>query len=102
MSAKPTPTPWKFDTETWEIQNNNGHVIADLINSDFMERANEANAAHIVRCVNAMPAMVEALEAAFDYPADVFDLPDNEPFTMTVTGRHLRMVRAALALAKGE
>lgn len=41
-------------------------------------------------------ALKDVLRQCFDYPADHFDIPADEPYTMTVTGRHLHMVRAAL------
>lgn len=40
---------------------------------------------------------VEALEQSFDFPAEVFATAENDTFTMTVTGRHLRMVKDAIA-----
>jgi hypothetical protein len=55
----------------------------------------EANA----RLIAAAPELLEALQQCFDYPADVFSIGDSEPFTMTITGRHLRLVRAAIQKA---
>src|SRR4051812_49282995 len=40
---------------------------------------------------------LEAMERAFDYPADHFDTPENEPYTMTVLGLNLHMVRDSIA-----
>lgn len=50
----------------------------------------------------AVVEMIEALEQAFDFPPDFFDRPDDELEQITVSGRHLRMVRAALARCRGE
>ncbi len=68
---KHTPTPWAVrarwidedeDYKAYEIVRlNSDETIADC---GFTEPAdNGANAAHIVRCVNAFPVMLEALKA---------------------------------------
>lgn len=93
MSAKPTPTPWVADIdETAVIRDSHGNQIAmfTFMNTKTGGRRSAeeviASTRTAVRCVNAMPAMVEALEDAADF----------------VDAELVAKIRAALALAKGE
>ena len=63
---------------------------------------NRFSAVANARLIAAAPELLEALEESFDFPADFFDREDMDVITITVTGRHLRMVRAAIAKARGE
>lgn len=64
-SMTPTPRPWK--DESGAIYSADGKPIADclrVLNVDNSASPYEANAAHIVRCVNAHDALVAALKHA--------------------------------------
>lgn len=114
MEAKHTEGPWYFDGHgaIWrrppsDLYENGGGVagdrpIATVHIGWHHDGANgypvEANA----RLIASAPELLEALEQAFDFPPDFFARPDDELEQITVSGRHLRMVRAAIAKARGE
>ena len=110
--SKHTPTPWRVSQEMYGIDNmrvegveaqREGYV-EPVANCGYGAGCAE-NAAHIVKCVNAHDALVEALEALMPYvprswvaytginlsPA-LLDSPDAQAAIKA---------RAALALAKG-
>lgn len=66
--SKHTPTPWQFKAEMDDhhvIVNTKGEFIAEIPFDEFDEedqKTQYANTEHIVKCVNAFPALVEALE----------------------------------------
>lgn len=63
--VKHTPTPWVADENA--INDNMGFEIA-LITSDMRTwEEDDANTAHIVKCVNLHDELVEALEIAETY-----------------------------------
>lgn len=90
MSAKPTPTPWEEDG--MQIYDAEGRIIASVAGSDFTVDEEGQNAAFIKRCVNAMPAVVKALDGLFNAIDSSVEL----------TPELMRKARAALALAKWE
>jgi hypothetical protein len=67
-NAKHTPTPWKIGTDSEGHQpmvySERGHeiLICSLYSRSVAEA--QANAAHIVKCVNGHEALVEALKEA--------------------------------------
>ena len=93
----PTPAPWVTGIQGGIFKDGYGD-IANCINSNA-----EANAAHIVRCVNERDtlvktnnALVEALEAA-DFTLSQIEDQDDALVAAT-----MKKTSAALALAKGE
>ena len=48
------------------------------------------------------PELLEALKQCFDYPSDVFETAVEASFSMTVSGRHLQMVKAVIDKAEGK
>jgi hypothetical protein len=96
ITATHTPTPWRVtdadcctdgDDVKATILADSGRLICH-IDRDYRAPA-EANAAHIVRCVNAHDELIAALRYALDC-AERGDVTDMQP------------VRDALARAKGE
>ena len=72
-----TPTPWIFDIECraiWAISQKDFDDIDELSASDdvpmICDDINEANAAHIVKCVNLHDELVAGLMDAYPYIAD--------------------------------
>ena len=66
--AKHSPTPWVFNNIAG-IYNANGFRIADTWNRDWIDKGIsdselEANALHIVKCVNCYDELVEACKEA--------------------------------------
>lgn len=59
--TKHTPTPWH--NKYYYIYDENGNDIADSISSKSFGLS-EANAAHIVKCVNMHDELVEALKVS--------------------------------------
>src|SRR5690606_1875518 len=108
METKHTPGPWRADgLEIWATKGVRFNLttvgtpmIAAVCAHAGMEGGSpaEANA----RLIAAAPALLEAMQQAFDFPPDFFDRSDDELEQITVSGRHLRMVRAAIAKATGE
>jgi hypothetical protein len=103
MSAKPTPTPWKVsDQFDYMVFDENDHPIADAIGIMGNE-VDAANATRIVRCVNAMPAMVEALKLAKEA---IDELTAAQVHRRDTDDRLIHNAEVAifdaLALAKGE
>jgi len=96
-----TPAPWK-KIQGRLIGGDGTDVVAAGVGlglgSDNGDGVRAANA----RLIWAAPELLEALLLCFDYPSEVFEIADSELFTMTVTGRHLRMVKAAIAKATGD
>jgi hypothetical protein len=84
-AAWQTPAP-----SEWVEGYVNGHRDTRHAAAELVSAAMSARDAEVER-------LREALEQCFDYPADVFDLPEDARFKMTLTGRHLRMVGAALS-----
>lgn len=53
MKTQHTPTPWQIDdNENLEIRALDSLTICRFDMSDYNEKCTEANAAHIVKCVN--------------------------------------------------
>jgi hypothetical protein len=90
MTAQHTPTPWQVITVRGATQvSGNGKIIASIV------QPAEANAAHIVRCVNAHDELVAALQLAqkvLDALALDDDCTEGQP-------EAAHAVRAALAKA---
>lgn len=62
METKHTPTPWQIDVKgEGAITGKDGQLIGRLNNTERNEER-DANAAFIVRCVNAHDELVEALQ----------------------------------------
>ena len=122
MSDKHTPPPWRLHgDDARRILRDNPFTVDDDV---AVERARcgyegrtdpEADAHHIVRCVNAHEALVEALEVIATWGMDVTagtlrprSAIDNAAFTACDTLERLglddgiRRARKALAAAKGE
>ena len=67
MKTKRTPTPWNNDLFPFAVDGKDGILIADC--SDIACRNDEvqnANAEHIVRCVNSHDELVEACNHVID------------------------------------
>lgn len=67
-----TPTPWHTgSTEHTELvmafKDNSECVLAELDTDDVSMEETSANAAHIVKCVNAFPDLVKALETILNF-----------------------------------
>lgn len=85
--SQPTPGPWRAVTNTVRAQTNYGSgKLLECCSFDGPTR-DEANAAHIVRCVNAHDALVSALEGIL---------------TKGFSAQAEEQARAALRTAKGE
>jgi hypothetical protein len=111
--SKHSPTPWKTPLiNDAEIVDANGYDVASMsgiYNTDYEKM--EANAAHIVHCVNTYPELVKALEP-FAEIADIIlrDNPSTDDGQMIwsngcvhrehISYAHIRAARAALAKAK--
>jgi hypothetical protein len=97
---KHTPTPWQIGSKVPNfIYARDGlDIIAQCDSWNESTRAEEnANAAHIVRCVNAHDALVAALELCDGYLTDAMRLREHAR-----TREVWESARAALKLAKGE
>lgn len=102
MSKKHTPGPWRFDQpqhDEFRVLSCD-QVVASLhepyaYDTGAMDEI-EANAAHIIHCVNMHDGLVEACEAAIGYVSDfireydIADLPDSNEC------RLFKQLRAAL------
>lgn len=100
MQTKHTPGPWvavAHYVRTPLDAQGGGWMVADCRDVSLPREQVQANA-HLIA---AAPELLEALEQAFDFPPDFFDRSDDELEQITVSGRHLRMVRAAIAKATG-
>lgn len=81
MKTTHTPTPWKL--ETWNEIASNGQVICDVMPS-FENRCYkndkeaEANALHIVKCVNSHDANINAMKQALDVLLKYNQIVDND------------------------
>jgi len=74
MTAKPSPTPWMFESQrgpytpdtVYILRDSSGNRIAFIMGTRSLqaEEYDDANAAHIVACVNAHQQLVNALEQA--------------------------------------
>lgn len=95
LAAQHTPTPWQlFDTDSRYILDANRCTVAECGGADNSEHA-ITNAAHIVACVNSHDALVAACERINTWLM--------APATDRATIEEMQqVVRAALALAKGE
>jgi hypothetical protein len=95
---KHTPTPWHIGSKVPNfIYARDGlDIIAQCDSANESTRAEEnANAAHIVRCVNAHDALVAALD-------NLLNVDRSDPDFCETVERYERQARAALKLAKGE
>lgn len=81
VTAKPEPTPLT-DAESCRLRE-----MADCYNG-MLDRARK-----LERQLN---AVMEALKALTDFPADFFERDDNETVTITITGYDLKAAREAL------
>lgn len=79
MTDKVTPRPWRFSKAHMMVESigkNAGKedIICDVDGSQFDALVTEANARHIVKCVNNNERLVEVLRLAMDFidkhPAD--------------------------------
>jgi len=99
--AAHTPTPWKFEDEYVRADALNGdeggNIVADVYTrpSHSHSPEMEANAAFIVRAVNAHDALVEALEIMVGSYEDRQCWPGKKDVL-------LDKMNAVLALAKGD
>lgn len=120
MQTKHTPGPWQAVNGTdvftrlgarnaagVKAAANDGWYIADCDRGpSSTEEGGEADIPYVEKLANARliaaaPELLEAMQQAFDFPPDFFDRSDDELEQITVSGRHLRMVRAAIAKATG-
>ena len=94
--------PWKVCRNSWEVSTiydcNEYPVCSIRIDpdvtehtQDILERAKEERAAHIVKCVNAHDALIEALKVAIE----------RDEAGVTMTHGQMQDARAALAKAQG-
>ena len=96
--AAHTPTPWIIASQIagegiWiESEGDEPEEICKVSAETTGEKEAKANAAFIVRACNSHAALVEALELVDDMWAN-----NGEP-----TDEHIRRIRAALKLAKGQ
>lgn len=97
-NPSPTPTPWEVAGNETDIISGTKHIAT--IEADTRGRGDSwlpspgeaiANAAHIVRCVNAAPQAIDALELAIHVRGTSEDTPEV-----------LAKMEAALAALKGE
>jgi hypothetical protein len=80
MTAQHTPTPWRTDGRV--IFNNPGNVIAATVNKDWphgyktsiASEEERANAAYIVKCVNAHEELLNTLQYVRKFYQDNFDI----------------------------
>lgn len=84
-----TPTPWKAKGVKID-----SHAIS--IGECYYE--NEANAAHIVHCVNTHDELVEALKIVTDFPKE--DLEHYEQYGVTMTINEVQFKKIMEALKK--
>lgn len=103
-----TPTPWKrYDSplNSWIGNSDTGEIVADKPHVSICDAGPrwEANAALIVRALNAHEAMKEALADIHDILSDILEDPDVVLTTQRYTAlRAIKKSRQALALADGE
>ncbi|HEX2615447.1 MAG TPA: hypothetical protein VHL10_08125 [Nitrososphaera sp.] len=96
--SKHSPAPWIHVIDGSEyLKDANGEIL--VCDTEYYPYVSLNSADW--QLVAAAPELLEALQLCFDYPADVFDIPDDEPFTMTVLGSHLKLVRQAIKKATG-
>lgn len=98
-NAAHTSTPWTTGLSTTTrryVTNSSGSVGVCSVWCDDDEATGIANAAHIVRCVNAHDALVEALKACLPYVSGAYEcvFPDSAKNKAV-----LNDARKALALA---
>lgn len=82
------------------IPDHGGWLLADLSASPVDER--RANAAFIVRAVNAHDALVAALAYFVEYAGDGANFVEDDVAEIAVTRKAMDDARAALALAAAE
>lgn len=101
METKHTPTPWDMTGDSKAIvsfYDNHLHEIAKMIGQTEYGWSKKANAAFIVRAVNAHDALVEALGIALGDLLYLTESPGNRPrFKETID-----QISTALKLATGE
>jgi hypothetical protein len=98
---KHTPTPWHVGSKVpnYIYARDGLDIIAQCDSANESTRAEEnANAAHIVRCVNAHDALIAALEGAIIAMERMNDASDEGG----LLGHEYDACCAALKLAKGE
>ncbi len=90
----PTPGPWTLyeaGHPTDQVFDSAGVcIVADCKWTKFTPRQREINAAHIVHCVNTHPALVAALELAYNRAQGFHDLDPED----------CHLIEAALARAQ--
>lgn len=70
MKLTHTPTPWYLTEEReGQIESDKGYIIAQVYQNSKKDyhKGDEANALHIVKCVNSHNELIEALKWALDY-----------------------------------
>jgi signal transduction histidine kinase len=97
MTTKHTPTPWILDEERGKLMDADGEFVTHISLTRYVDERRdpeaEANAAFIVRAVNAHEKLVAALRTAHYYLHDMREPPNaGAGFAET-----LRAVDAALA-----
>lgn len=105
-----SPLPWKFRigvvTKKPYVESRGDLVCGRFVEDDVEEATGTANAKLIVRSVNALPSLVEALEMAqkvlaqLTDPAAIKATTSQGVFASCIEAE--TKARAALALAKGE
>lgn len=103
MKPNPSPTPWRYGKIEEEprlhlIWSENTHGNDILIARTCFAPASDVNAAHIVRCVNAAPSAIEALEDCVHW----LDGDERLKCSVDTLNELLAKARAALAALKGE
>lgn len=100
MSAKHSPLPWKCTREC--IIDNANAPVAECDALALSQRMDEANAAFIVRAVNAHDELIAALEriAAFDDVMASNHLAQTGSYAQFDEPASVEIARAALAKAK--
>lgn len=111
--SEATPRPWRVDpNHPTDVQDASGREILSCIWKDEVgdtwvirgiiaaqsEDERDANAALIVRAVNAHDDLIVALEGARAWVAQYLDLPGHRDAAQS----RLRLIDAALAKARGE
>ena len=98
--VKHTPTPWVLGPNGLDIRD--GKHEDKIVTVDYVDHIaseqQEANAAHIVKCVNAHDGLVEALRLAYK---DIIKAHETKLWK-DETARTVGLIEAALKLAQEE
>jgi hypothetical protein len=91
-SIKPTPAPWAFheqgEANEWALVTADGRwLISFRQNGELLTGKQGANAAHIVKCVNAHDGLVAALDAVLPALIRLGDFVGNDFVANDGTGR---------------